>query len=40
VFRMLRNVRLDARYSAESSVITKEHGAISFRLSRLLATAY
>ncbi|GAL10887.1 hypothetical protein JCM19233_1872 [Vibrio astriarenae] len=40
MFRMSRNVSLDARYGAESSTITKEHGAISFRLSCLLATAY
>jgi len=37
---MLRSVSVDARYSAESSTITKEHGAIPFRLSFLLATAY
>ncbi len=37
---MLRNVRVDARYGAESSMSTKEHGAISFRLSCVLATAY
>ena len=39
VFRMSRNVRVDACYGAESLTITKEHGAISFQLSRLLATA-
>jgi len=37
---MSRNVRLDAHYSAESYLITKEHCPISFQLSCLLATAY
>ncbi|GIU02216.1 hypothetical protein TUM4438_46650 [Shewanella sairae] len=32
MFRMSRDDRLDARYSAKSLLITKEHGAISFLL--------
>jgi hypothetical protein len=33
VFRMLRNVSLDAHSSAESFMTTKEHCPISFQLS-------
>jgi hypothetical protein len=33
LFRMSRNVRLDAHYSAESYLITKEYCPISFQLS-------